>query len=260
MLKGVWNEEAHKGVLTNALQGHVCWPWHACVALITGNAWFCLPACWLSEPIITFPFATHPSKQASICSLHTLNHKHQIGHKVYQLSAIPLVIVTSISLPISALCPLRVYSPQQKIPLKESRHFFLSNTTLKKCKSLSEDYMIQLKYSRMERKESWKKSKWHVYADSLHTELSKMLLGKVQLVPLNVTEPYKEVQLDVTWCLLTELFFLMRQNMLLRIRAHIIRSFCSCKCMWRWCKTTGRRMHRESGKNEKFHEQDLLIE
>lgn len=142
-----FGREAHKGVLTNSLQGHVCWPWHACVALITGNAWFCLIACWLSEHIIPFPFATHPSKQAPICSFGTLNHKHQTGHKVYQLNAIPLVIFTSISLPISALCPLRVYSPQQKIPLKKSRHFFLSNTTLKKCKSLSEDYMIQLKYT-----------------------------------------------------------------------------------------------------------------
>lgn len=68
--------------------------------------------------------------------------------------------------------------------------------------------------------------------------------------------PYKEVQYLVaeTCCLLTELFFLMRQNMLLRIRAHIIRSFCSCKCMWRWCKTTGRRIYRESEINKNFYE------
>lgn len=46
---------------------------------------------------------------------------------------------------------------------------------------------------------------------------------------------------------LTELFFLMRQNTLLRIRAHMTRSFCSCRCMWRWCSTTGKRMYLESG-------------
>lgn len=106
----------------------------------------------------------------------------------------------------------------------------------------------------------WKKrlmrSQNDIYAESLRRELFKMPLVKVQFVSLNVIEPHKKVQhlVDVTWCLLTELFFLMRQNMLLRIRAHIIRSFCSCKCMWRWCKTTGRRMYRESGKNEKFYE------
>jgi len=62
-----------------------------------------------------------------------------------------------------------------------------------------------------------------------------MVLVKVQFCVFKCHELYKAVQhlVDVTWCLLTELFFLMRQNMLLRIRAHIIRSFCSCKCMWR---------------------------
>lgn len=48
-------------------------------------------------------------------------------------------------------------------------------------------------------------------------------------------------------CLLTELFFLMRQNTLLRMRAHMIRSFCSCRCMCRCRSTTGSRMYLESG-------------
>lgn len=52
--------------------------------------------------------------------------------------------------------------------------------------------------------------------------------------------------------LLTELFFLMRQNTLLRIRAHMMRSFCSCKCTWRWCNTTGRRMYLESGEKCRY--------
>lgn len=158
----------------------------------------------------------------------------EISHKVYQQpNATPFAILISIYLPLSPPCPLQLNSPQQKMPLKESGHLFLSNTTLKQSK-LDTTLCTTIKIFLHGKKRLMRNQK-DIYAESLHRELFKMPLVKVQFVSLNVIEPHKEVEhlVDVTWCLLTELFFLMRQNMLLRIRAHIIRSFCSCKCMWR---------------------------
>lgn len=138
------------------------------------------------------------------------------------------------------------------MPIKVSGHLILSNPELKKLhRTLRVTFKIFLHGK-----------KWlmrnEVFIQNHYTDesLKCSLLVKVQFMSLNVIEPYKEVLhlVDVTWCLLTELFFLIRQNMLLRIRAHIIRSFCSCKCMWRWCKTTGRRMYLESGKKLEFYE------
>lgn len=117
------------------------------------------------------------------------------------------------------------------MPIKVSGHLILSNPELKKLhRTLRVTFKIFLHGK-----------KWlmrnEVFIQNHYTDksLKCSLLVKVQFMSLNVIEPYKEVQhlVDVTWCLLTELFFLIRQNMLLRIRAHIIRSFCSCKCMWR---------------------------
>lgn len=168
-----------------------------------------------------------------------------------------LAILTSICWPISiyiftsmftfsyiSLCPMWLNSPQQKMSLKElntQKHSKLVRTLCTTIKIL------------LHGKKRFLRNQNYMLMQKHDTENIKMLLVTVQFISLNVIEPYWKVQhlVDVTWCLLTELFFLMRQNMLLRIRAHIIRSFCSCKCMWRWCKTTGSRMYRESGKKEK---------
>lgn len=127
----------------------------------------CLISCCLSGPIITFPFAVHLSHA-------TFNSQtSETGHKVYQVTTKynpPCNTHINLFTYISPVSPKNI-QPTIKMPLEESRHFLLSNTMTKKCKSLPEHHMLQLKYSCMERKGSWKKSKWQVYADSLHRDL-----------------------------------------------------------------------------------------
>lgn len=187
----------------------------------------------------------------------------EIGHKVYQLTTKGNPPCNSHINPFTYITPVSPMTKQPTIENASKRKWtFLSvqHNTQKESK-LGRTLCATIKIF-LHGEKGLMRNQNDLFMQNHYTENSKMLLVKVQFVSLNVIEPYKEVQhlVDVTRCLLTELFFLMRQNMLLRIRAHIIRSFCSCKCMWRWCKTTGRRIYRESGKNKKNCEWELLIE